>query len=83
MDALPLRRHLDRHHLLEQLDAALHLRGLGRLVAEAIDEHLDARDLLVLLALRLAQPFEHRVALLDVLAVVADVVGQLSADGRR
>ena len=38
----------------------------------------DARDLLVLLPLGLPQPFEHRVALLDVLAVVADVVGQLA-----
>ena len=78
MDALPLGRHLDRHDLLEQLDAALHLRGLGRLVAEAIDEHLHARDFFVLLALGLAQAFEHGVALLDVLAVVADVVGQLA-----
>ena len=77
VNALPLGRHLDRHHLLEQLDAALHLRGLGRLVAEAIDEHLHARDFFVLLSLGLAQAFEHGVALLDVLAVVADVVGQL------
>ena len=78
VDPLALGRHLDRHDLLEQLDPALHLRRLGRLVAEPVDEHLDARDFLVLLALRLAQPLEHRVALLDVLAVVADVVGQLA-----
>ena len=75
-DALALRRHLDRHHLLEHLDPALDLRRLGRLVAEPVDEHLDPRDLLVLVALGLAQALEHRVALLDVLAVVADVVGQ-------
>ncbi len=78
VDALALRRDLDRHDLLEQLDAALDLRGLRCLVAEAVDEHLDARDLLVLLALRLPQALEHRVALRDVLAVVADVVGQLA-----
>ena len=76
VDPFPLRRHFDRHDLLEQLDAALHLRGLGRLVAEAIDEHLHARDFLVLLSFGLPQALEHRVALLDVLAVVADVVGQ-------
>jgi hypothetical protein len=78
MDSLPLRRDLNRNDLLEQLDAALHLRGLRRLIAEAIDEHLHPRDFLVLLFLRLPQAFEHRVALLDVLAVISDVVGQLS-----
>ncbi len=75
-DALALGRHLDRHDLLEHLDPALDLRRLGRLVAEPVDEHLHPRDFLVLIALGLAQPLEHRVAQLDVLAVVADVVGQ-------
>jgi hypothetical protein len=69
-------RYLDRHHLLEQLDAALHLRGLRRLVPEAVDEHLDAGDLFVLVAFRLAQALEHRVPLLDILAVVPDVVSE-------
>ena len=66
----------------EQLDPALDLRGLGRLVAEPVDEHLHPRDLFVLVALHLAQALEHRVALLDVLAVVADVVGQGADDQR-
>ena len=77
VNPLALWRNLDRHHFLEQLDAALHLRRFRRLIAEAVDEHLDARDFLVLFALRLTEPLEHRVAQLDVLAVVADVVGQL------
>ena len=71
MDLLPLGRHFDRHDLLEQLDAALHLRRLGRLIAEAVDEHLDARDFLVLLALRLAQRLDALVVLDEVAAVVA------------
>ena len=64
------------HDLLEHLDAALHLRGLRRLIAEAIDEHLDARDFLVLLALGLAQLLDARFVRDEVVAVVADVVGQ-------
>ena len=76
VDALALGRNLDALDLLEHLDAALHLRGLGRLVAEAIDEFLDARDLLVLPLLRLAQPVEPRVALDQVVRVVAVVVGK-------
>ena len=42
VDALALGRHLDALDLLEHLDAALHLRRLRRLVAEAVDELLDA-----------------------------------------
>ena len=76
VDLLALGRHLDRHHLLEHLDPALHLRRLGRLVAEPIDEHLDARDLFVLLALGLAQRLDALVVLDEVAAVVAVVVGQ-------
>ena len=75
MHTLALGRHLDGHDLVEQLDPALHLRGLGRLIAEAIDEHLDARDLVVLLFLGRAQPLEPRVAFDQVVAVVAVVVG--------
>ena len=59
VDALALGRHLEALDLLEHLDAALHLRRLGRLVAEAVDELLDALDLLVLPPLGLAQPLER------------------------
>ena len=76
VDLLALGRHLDRHDLLEHLDAALHLRGLRRLVAEPVDEHLDARDFFVLLALGLAQLLDARLVRDEVVAVVADVVGQ-------
>ena len=74
MNPLPLGRHLDRHHLLEQLDPALYLRGLGRLVPKAIDEELDASDFIVLLLLGLSEPFEPRVALVHVLRVAARIV---------
>ena len=76
MNLLPLRGHLDRHHLLEHLDPALHLRRLGRLVAEAVDEHLDARDFFVLFALGLAHRLDPLVVLGEVAAVVGVVVGQ-------
>ena len=75
--ALALGRHLDGDDLLEHLDPALHLRGLRRLVAEPVDEHLDPLDFLVLLLLGLAHPLQPRLALLEVVAVVAGVVGQL------
>ena len=74
VNPLPFGRHLDLDHLLEHLDTALDLCGLGRLIAEPVDEHLDASHFLVLLAFGLAQTLEHRVALLDVFAVVTDVV---------
>ena len=76
VNPLSFGRYLDRHDLLEHLDPALYLRRLRRLVTKPVDEHLDARDLFVLIAFGLSKLFEHRVALLDVLAVVADVVGQ-------
>ena len=76
MDLLALERHFDRHHLLEHLDPALDLRRLGRLVAEAIDEHLDARDFLVLLALGFPHLLDARLVRDQVGAVVADVVGE-------
>ena len=75
MDALALGRHLDRHDLVEHLDPALHLRRFGRLVAEPIDERPHPRDLVVLLLLRLAQPFHLGFALDEVPRVGADVVG--------
>ena len=63
VDALALGRDLDRHDLVEHLDPALHLRRLRRLVAEAVDERLHPLDLVVLIALLLAQPLHPRVAL--------------------
>ena len=76
MDALPFGRNLDRDDLLEHLDPALDLRRLGRLIAEPVDEGLHPRDLVVLIALLLAQPFHPRLALAEVVAVVAGVVGE-------
>jgi hypothetical protein len=76
VDLLALRRHLERDHFLEHLDPALDLRGFRRLVAESIDEHLDAGDFLVLLAFGFAQRLDARLVLLEIVAVVADVVGQ-------
>ena len=75
MDALALRRHLDALDLLEHLDAALHLRRLGGLVAEAVDELLHPGNLLVLMLLGLAQPLDAFGLCIEVLGVVADVVG--------
>ena len=75
VNALALGRHFEPLDLLEHLDAALHLRGLGRLVAEAIDELLDALDLFVLAPLGVAQPLQARVAFLQVFRVVGVVLG--------
>ena len=41
--------HLDTINLRELLDTALHLHGLGRLVAEALDEVFGSLDLLLLI----------------------------------
>ena len=41
---------LDSLDLFQFLDAALHLLGLGRLVAEAVDEHFQLLDALALVA---------------------------------
>ena len=76
VDLLPLGGHFDRHHLLQQLDAALHLGRLRGLIAEPVDEHLDAADLLVLLVLGLPQGFDALVVLEQVAAVVRVVVRQ-------
>ena len=76
MDLLALRRHLDRHDFVEHLDPALDLRRLRRLVAEAIDEQFDARDFLILLAFGFAERVDACLVLNEILAVVADVIGQ-------
>ncbi len=75
--ALPLWRDLDRDDLLEHLDPALDLRGLRRLVAEPVDERVHPLELVVLVALHLAQALHARLAFLQVRGVVADVIGQL------
>ena len=77
MDRLLLRRHLDALHALEFLDPALHLLGLGGLVAEAADERLELPDavLLVLVGrLELAAPL---LPLREVPLIVARVEVQL------
>ena len=81
VDLLALGRDLDPLDLVEQLDPALDLLGLRRLVAEAVDEGLGLLDLLALAAVRLAQALHARRVLAQVVAVVAVVVGQrLEAD---
>jgi hypothetical protein len=76
VDLLALGRDFDRDDFLEHLDAALDLRGFRRLVPEAIDEHLHPRDLFVLLALGLPQRLDLGFVRDQVVAVVADVVGE-------
>src|SRR5207248_11729065 len=62
-------------HLLELLHAALHQRGFGGLVAEAVDERVDAPDLGLLVLVGLAGLCEALLALGQVPAVVRRVVG--------
>ena len=50
VDRLFFRRNLDALDLLQFLDAALHLLGLGRLVAEAVDEDFELLDAVALVA---------------------------------
>ena len=50
MDGFFFRRNLDVFHPLQFFDPALHLLGLGRLVAEAIDESFKLVNLLLLVA---------------------------------
>ena len=76
VDLLPLGRDLDPLDLVELLDPALDLLGLGGLVAEAVDEDLGLLDLLALPAVRLAQALHPRGVLGDVVRVVAVVVGE-------
>ena len=79
---------LGKHHelvldLLQTLDALLHLLGLRRLVAEAVDERLHVLDVALLrraLGLELLQVV---LALLEVARVVAGVRGEASVLERR
>ncbi len=50
MDGLLFRRNLDALDLFQFLDAALHLLGLGGLVAEAVDEDFELLDAVALVA---------------------------------
>ena len=73
VNRLLLGRQLDALDLLEFLDPALHLLGLGRLVAEAVDEGFELLDPLLLIAIR---RFELRAALgllREILLVIAAV----------
>ena len=66
-------RQLDALDLLQFLDPALHLLGLGRLVAEAVDEDFQLLDALALVAIggfELLQALCLRVQILRVIAVV-------------
>ena len=76
VDLLSLRRHLDRHDLVEEFDPALYLCRFRCLVAEPVDEQLDACDLFVLLALCFTERLDARLVLDQVVAVIADVIGQ-------
>ena len=55
MNRLGFRRDFDLLHALEVLEPALHLGGLGSLVAKFVGECLDARDLLLLRLVRRQQ----------------------------
>ena len=73
MDGLLLLRDLDAFDLVELLDAALHLLGLGGLVAEAVDECFEVVDAVLLV---LVSGFELGAAVLflrEVFVVVAGV----------
>src|SRR5439155_218225 len=76
-EADPARLAPDLHALdaLEHLDAALHLSGLGRLVAEALDEPLDLRDALGLVPRLRLEELPARRALDEVVVVVARIDG--------
>ena len=52
VDRLFFRRNLDALDLLQFLDAALHLLGLGGLIAEAVDEDFELLDAVALVAVR-------------------------------
>ena len=52
VDYLLFFRQFDAVDLFQFLDAALHLLGFGRLIAETIDENLQLLDALALIAIR-------------------------------
>ncbi len=73
MDRLLIFRHFDALDLVEFLDAALHLLGLGGLVAKAIDEGLKLLDAVALARVVLCKLFAPFGLLLDVFLVAARV----------
>ena len=73
VDGLLVRRNLDALDLLQFLDAALHLLGLGRLVAEAVDEGFELLDALALVVVRGVQRVAALLLLREILVVVAAV----------
>ena len=77
-DLLALGRDLDQLDLVEHLDAALDLAGLGGLVAELVDEEGGLLDLFLLPPVRLPQAVHARLVLHDVVRVVAVIVGERS-----
>ena len=66
---------LDPIHLVEHLDPALHLAGLRRLIAEAVDEALDLRHALGLVACARLEKRVPGFALDKKMIVVAGVDG--------
>ena len=73
VDGLLVRRNLDALDLLQFLDAALHLLGLGRLGAKAVDEGLELLDALALVLVGGDQRVAALLLLRQILLVVAAV----------
>src|SRR5262249_31741165 len=73
VDGLLFWRNLDALDLLQLLDAALHLFGLGRLIAEAVDECLELLDSLTLVLVGGYQRIPALLLLCQVFFVIAAV----------
>ena len=73
VDGLLVRRNLDALDLLQLLDAALHLLGFGRLIAEAVDEGFELLDALALVLVRGDQRVAALLFLREIFFVVAAV----------
>src|SRR6185312_15361203 len=73
VDSLFFRRNLDALDLVQLLNTRLHLLGLGRLRAEAIDERLQLLDALALITIRRGQLVAPLGLLQQVLIVVAAI----------
>ena len=73
MDGFLVGRDLDALDLLQFLDAALDLLGLGGLVAEAVDEGFQLLDAVTLVAIGGGELFQALGLLLEVLLVAAGV----------
>ena len=73
VDGLLVRRNLDAFDLFQLLDAALHLLGLRRLGAKAVDERLKLLDAVALVLVSRHQRIAALLFLLQILLVVAAV----------